>query len=279
MPVDIFGRPSYGSGAMGPQGPPGPRGSPGSINDLCTWMPRTVLDRLQRTEEECCLVIEDPSKDIIREKGGGNITEWISRTGKCNAKADKATKDLIHLPNGKYALDFHKNRYVVEGDNLYLGTDGYSYMCVTFRVQADTEQTIMSNYDPDNPDEGFQEISATSTEIKIWGISKDEKPIYDTIQHDTRDWTTLFIDWTVHTNYRTHCNYIINNDPATIGSYEFSNLGIHNPGFSIGGRYNDTKFMTGTISALEVYCNIHCTKSIPSSLRHLIISNQMVENE
>ena len=279
MPVDIFGRPSGGSGLMGPPGPPGPRGRPGipgSINDLCAWMPRSVLNQLQKTEEECCLVIEEPSKDIKRD--GGNVTEWISRTGKCNAKAEKASKDLIRLPDGKYALDFHENRYVADGSNLFLGTcgDGYSYVCITFRVQADTEQAIISNFDPDNPDEPFQEISATSTEIRIWGGSSDSIPIYVTVQHDTRDWTTLFVDWTVHTDYRLHCNYIINNDPATIGSYEFTDLGIHTTGFSIGGRYNDTKFMTGTISALDVYCNWQCTQSIPSSLRHLIVSNQML---
>ena len=151
-------------------------------------------------------------------------------------------------------------------------------MCITFHVQADTEQAIISNFDPDNPDEPFQEISASSTEIRIWGGNSDSMPIYVLVQHDTRDWTTLFVDWTFHTDYRLHCNYIINNDPATIASYEFSDSGVHNTGFSIGGRYNDTKFMTGAISAIDVYCNWQCTKPIPSSLRHLIISNQMVSS-
>ena len=102
--VDVFGGARRSS--RGPRGPPGRPGVPGSINDLCTWMPRSVLNQLQETEEECCLLIEEPSKDIKRN--GGNITEWISHTGKCSAKADKPTKDLIRLPNGKYALDFHE---------------------------------------------------------------------------------------------------------------------------------------------------------------------------
>ena len=108
------------------------------------------------------------------------------------------------------------------------------------------------------------------------GINSDAMPIYVTVQHDTRDWTTLFVDWTVHTDYSVHCNYVINNETETIASYDFSDSGVHNTGFSIGGRYNDTKFMTGNISALDLYCNRQCTQSIPSSLRHLIVSNQML---
>ena len=76
-----------------------------------------------------------------------------------------------------------------------------------------------------------------------------------------------------------NCNYVINNDATTIGSYIFSDLGAHNTGFSIGARYNDTKFMTGAISALDVYCKYQCTKSIPSVLRQLIIKNQLIKNE
>ena len=34
MPVDIFGRPSGGSGLMGPPGPPGPRGPKGHDGTL-----------------------------------------------------------------------------------------------------------------------------------------------------------------------------------------------------------------------------------------------------
>ena len=232
--VDIFGRPSGEKGKVGPPGPRGSKSDPGKggMEQMCMWMPNTILNKLREEEEQCCLIIEDPSKDIKRD--GSNVTEWVSRTGKCNAKADKATKDLIRLPNGKYALDFHKSRYVANGDNLYLGTsgDGYSYACVTFRIQADNEQTIISNFDPDNPDEGFQEISATSTEIKIWDVNEDGKPMYVTIQHNTRDWTTLFVDWTVHTDLRKHCSYIINNDPTTIGSFESDDFGIHESGFS-----------------------------------------------
>ena len=63
----------------------------------------------------------------------------------------------MRLTNGRYALHFQKSRYVVNGDNLYLGTNGngYSYACVTFRIQADNEQTIISTFDPENPDIGF----------------------------------------------------------------------------------------------------------------------------
>ena len=94
MSVDIFGRPSGGNGTMGPLGLRGSKGDPGKggMEQMCMWMPNTILNKLQEEEEQCCLIIEDPSKDIKRD--GSNVTKWVSRTEKCNAKAEKPMKNL-----------------------------------------------------------------------------------------------------------------------------------------------------------------------------------------
>ena len=183
---------------------------------MCVWMPHTVLNNLQRAEEECHLVIEDTSKDIERD-GEGFIREWVSRTGKCNAVSlhDKASKDLVELPHGKHALDFHKNRYIIDEESMGSIGDFYKFMCVTFRVQADEEQVVTSTYDPDNPDGPFYEISTTSTEIKIHGLDDMGHPFSASIHHDTREWTTLFVEWMPCDETKERCNYMINNDSST----------------------------------------------------------------
>ena len=78
--VDVFG----GSGSLknrrGPRGPMGPRGLPGSINDLCQWLPSTILKNLQENEENGCFLIGDPSKDLAINKNEGKT--WITRSMK-----------------------------------------------------------------------------------------------------------------------------------------------------------------------------------------------------
>ena len=61
-----------------------------------------------------------------------------------------------------------------------------------------------------------------------------------------------------------------------MGSFIFSDLGMHSSQIDIGARDGGTHFLTGCISAIEMYTDINLTEPIPTSLRKLIISNQMV---
>ena len=101
----------------------------------------------------------------------------------------------VELPNGRYTLDVQKSRYFNDDCEgfFYNKSGSYGYVCVTFRLQGDHEQAILTNYDPTNPAQ-FNEISATNTEMHIWG-QKDEKSTHVIIRHMCRDWTTLFIEW------------------------------------------------------------------------------------
>ena len=150
---------------------------------------------------------------------------------------------------------------------------------MTFRVEADTDQAIITNYDQDSPDEPFQEIAASSNEIKIWDSDKDEHPVFRSIHHDTREWTTLFVEWINPKDYVKTCNYVINNDPHETGTFTFDEEGMHTTQCYIGGRSDGTHFLTGAISAFEMYSNRDLHVSIPPNLRKLIISNQMVGKE
>ena len=56
---------------------------------------------------------------------------------------------------------------------------------------GEQDKTSISNYDEDNPNLPFREISASNKEIRIWGAKT--KSSYVPIEHETKeiDWTTV----------------------------------------------------------------------------------------
>ena len=127
------------AGSKGSKGSPGPKGSPGIITDLCTWMTHTVVKNLQENEEDGCFFIADPKKDIKREGSGGDIKQWISRSQKhFNLEAERASKSLTDLANGRHALVFKNSRYINEDIFLFANQSGsHGFICVTFHAFGD----------------------------------------------------------------------------------------------------------------------------------------------
>ena len=62
-------------------------------------------------------------------------------------------------------------------------------------VLGDQDQTIIPNYDKDNPTLPFCEISRLNEVIQIWGAKT--KSLYFSIKRKTKetDWTTVFVEW------------------------------------------------------------------------------------
>ena len=92
-----------------------------------------VVKQFREEEEEDCFLLADPKKDIKRSKGG-EIVEWISRSNKkYNLAAERASKSIVELPNGRYALDFQKSRYFNdECEGFFYNKPGcYGYVSVT----------------------------------------------------------------------------------------------------------------------------------------------------
>ena len=73
--VDVFGGSGSFNGGRGPRGPMGPQGLPGSIEDLCTWMPKSVIKNLQMNDELGSFFIEDPTKDL-KKSGDDRCKYW-----------------------------------------------------------------------------------------------------------------------------------------------------------------------------------------------------------
>ena len=64
-------------GPPGPKGVKGEKGAPGSIDDMCKWLPKTMLKSYQENEEDGSFFITDRKKDVKISKTGEVIT-WFS---------------------------------------------------------------------------------------------------------------------------------------------------------------------------------------------------------
>ena len=72
------------------------------------------------------------------------------------------------------------------------------------------------------------------------------------IHHAAHNWTTLFIEY-LGASPQTHGSYIINNDPKLTGTFTFDSSGEMSSGFSVGSRYDNTRFLQGEIASIEIY--------------------------
>ena len=277
-PTGRIGPPGL-KGDAGPKGDRGPAGSSATMSDLCTWMPNMMLNQLRKEEEAGCYLLTDLSKDIKRNKSG-EIVEWTSQSNKkLNLVAKQPSKKIIQLPDEQgYALDFHHSRYRAK-DIIFMGLPGHGYICTTFRTHSVNEQALITNYNIDNPTYPFNEISVSSTEIQIRG-EKAGKSIYLPIQHNCREWTTLFIEW-ITTPDKINGSYIINNDITSSGTFTFDRFWLCTTAIHVGGRADNTRFLSGVISAIEIYYSpeFNHIEEIPQGLRNLVTKNQMVESD
>ena len=277
--VDVFGGTRMGLGSRGKRGPPGPKGPRGvrglgGIDDMCKWLPKTMLKNIRELEERCCYLLSDLKKDVQKNKSG-EIVEWISRSNnKINLKGKVPTKAIVELPNEKgYALAFHKSHYYADLIP-FMSAPVYGFLCITFRTQQDEDQSLVSNFDPDNPDEPFNEISVSKSTIFIIGYESEEQ-VKVSIKHNCQKWTTFFIDWIVKVRSITG-SYVIDGDKKLAGTFSFTKNPMSSYFIDVGSRSDGTMPFTGDISALELY-NPDKGKIIPSSLKDLVIQNQTVK--
>ena len=267
--VDVFG----GSRIL--QGQRGITGQAGSIKDMCIWMPDTILKNIQQNEETCCFFIAaNPSKDVKRT--ATDIKEWISRSSKkSNLIAEKPSKSLTELLNGRHALKFKNTRYINEDLLLLQNHPGsYGFICVTFKTSTDEEQTLLSNFEDDN-NQHFHEITITTTTITVTGEEKGITKIVP-IQYNCHNWTTFFLEYIV-SGGQTQFTYSINNDTKSTGDFTFDSIQEIMTGFAVGSRYNNTRFLQGEIASIEMYhVKAKNNQKKPHSLKDLIIKNQLI---
>ena len=181
------------------------------------------------------------------------------------------------MPNGKgYALEFHKSHYRAT-DIPFMCATGYGFLCITFHTQKDEEQSLVSNANPDDPDQSFTEIAVSSNALFIRGI-KDKQRVDIPIQHNCRQWTTLFVDWMV-TETNITGNYIINNDKKLMGKFSLPIGLLCGNYIDIGCRGHILSHpFYGAISTLEIHTS-HKGKVISPALRDLVINDQLIHGD
>ena len=281
--VDIFGG-AVGSrnGSRGPRGlsgTKGDKGDPGTsgIDDVCRWLPNIALNEL-RINESCCFTLAEPKKDLLVGQGGSYV-KWLSKSkSKHDAIAVRASKQVLHISDKHNALIFDNSLYRVDNVVLSLyNPHSYVCVCVTYQIDGESDQVIISNYDDANPDDPFRAISASSKEIRIWGTKT--RSSYISIKHvvGKNEWTTLLVEWSNINDNR--CMFILNGkDNGVFTGQDVEPFEATT--FTIGGRYGDSpQSLKGAISSLDFYTGKETRKDddgVPDALKRLIIQNQMV---
>ena len=92
---------------------------------------------------------------------------------KGNLVAVHPSSELVETGDGGYALSFQKNLYQFENPIIEC-IRGYGYICITFKVDGEEEQALITNYKAKDPLKNFHEISVTISEINIWGYMQNE---------------------------------------------------------------------------------------------------------
>ena len=154
-------------------------------------------------------------------------------------------------------------------------TPYYVCICAAFSVEGEHDQIIVTGFDPENPDVEFRGIFSTNNEVRIWGATTDSK--YVPIIHESKksSWTTVWVEWKIFCDCRS-LFYI--NDAEVQGV--FSSQGtppIQESGISIGGRFDGSRSLRGSISALEIYGGSN--SRLPDVIRNLMISSQIIKRE
>ena len=292
--VNIFGNEAV-RGKKGDRGPSGPRGLPGkqgekgdsgSIEDSCTWMGNTVLKNLELYDDKGCFFIDDPATDVEQSKEG-EITTWVSRTfEKNNLEAERTAKHLTKkLPNNRYGIVFDgKSRYYSEKLGLLQVSGGncIGFLCITFRTMSDAkDQVLVSNFQ--YSDMPYREISLSGIEKKIFitSYNQEGKPKHISIDHDAKQWTTLYIEYNGYTSKPSDYTYIIKGADSTISSGHFTldSDDYAAFGLAVGSRFSNDGFFTGEISSLEIYHVSNTLKKFPKCLQNLVIDNHIMKDK
>ena len=266
--MNVFGgQVSSGKAVRGPRGFRGEHGRSGII-DMAQFLPNSVLHTLQVYDEEGCFRVEDLNKDIKKDKG--KIVEWLSRSAtKHNLASEMTPPELVDVLPSRHALAFQNTRLV--NDNMpFLTNDPITvgFICITFKVTSFEEQVLVSSFD--DPDEDFKEIQVSRDTIIIHYGEGEE-----IIQHMCTEWTTLYIGYHALL-HQTLWDYIIDNDPRTIGSFTSKSILGFSPGMAVGSRYDGDYPFKGEISNIEVY-HTSGQNSFPDPVKNIVISKQLMK--
>ena len=297
--MDVFGRSTkFGGGGgvytrRGLRGDRGEKGIPGKdgIDSICLWFPNSLLKTYRECEENLCLLLRNLEKDVSRNQDGvvlswnsqacihndddndnidDNNNNGINGYGnmKLTSHCPSRTINRISMEKQRYSLDFHKNVYFTKSKNVNIfrkgTTNSYVNICITFKTSGEGEQVLISNRNS-NDSRFYREILTDGFGGVFIIDVCNEKRTFVPIHHNTRFWTTIFVerfhDETNHT--KSVGRYVIFSPHNEMKSEErFSCIAMPSKesacGIALGGRLydNNKQCFVGSMSALEVYTSI-----------------------
>ena len=293
----------------GRRGERGARGVDGSIDDMCEWLPRTVLQQFRHDSEDCCFMIEKlgtgkGSHDVKTDDAGKSVLEWTSRSASApdpdtRTKIQKRLVGARDWPKPLIEFVYERGCMKMEKSMLYSIqsgirlTNSYVALCLTFKIRANShiheEQYVVSNWE-DPAKHGSIElvergIAATSEGIRILGA--EEK----WIAHDCTKWTTLFVEWGVK-GLKSAEGQKVDGCYLFAGNRRGGGTFVSRPADAepdlyehvyIGGRSDNTRHMDGWLASVEWYSceedRIQSSGRMPFKLRDLILHDQVMDEE
>ena len=149
---------------------------------------------------------------------------------------------------------------------------------MTFRTTSDDkDQVLLSTFQmEENP---YTEISISGVEKKIFITSKKETKNTISIGCDVKQWTTLYVEYKGHESKQTKYNYIVKCGDSEIvtGTFSLNYDNLAKFGFAMGSRYDNTGFLKGKISSLEIYHVNETSKPFPECLKNLVIDKHVIK--
>ena len=243
------------------------------IFNICKWMPRFTLSQFRENEERCCLLINNPDKDLGTRRGQYLVWKSRSKRNKRNALAITASKKCTLLKENKWALTFSKSLYKINDTGIT--SNNCMTLCVTFQLSVEeennavnTQQYIFTDYDETSPK--FRALSVSKEEIRIHGV--DNELSYISIPHkpEKNAWTTVLIEW-LGVEYHRQGIYTINNENSGVFIGNTPDM-FEGDTMYLGGQHDGTKYLNGSISSFE---NIDSMEKLPHNIINLIVQDQM----
>ena len=154
----------------------------------------------------------------------------------------------------------------------------FGFLCISFKTISDAkDQVLLSTFQAEqNP---YTEISISGVEKKIDITSKIGTKNTFSIYNDVKQWTTLYVEYRGYESKPTEYNHIVKCSDSKIksGSFLLDFAGFSQFGFAMGSRFNNTGFLKGEISSLEIYHVDDPTKPFPECLKNLVIDNHVMK--
>ena len=241
-----------------------------SIEIMANLFPKSLLRSLQIYDETSCFRISDPKNDLVMKDG--KIHFWQSQSeNKMNLKLIKGSHAIERVERFKYAIIFNET-YFINEELFFLENyaDTFGFICVTFQVFGEKEQTLISDYKKPQH-ESFHEIAVAKDYIKLFCCGHIEY-----IQHPCHYWSTLFLSYRGYQE-KTIWQYCIDNDPQISGIFCSENSDIIESGITVGSRCDGTREFHGKMTSFEIYNKDDYNGLLfPEPMKQLIISQQMV---